>query len=363
MRTISPAMLAHLASDTRTVCNMWQITRKDAQVFGFTDHDTPIKYNGVVYGTLGGFSTHALEFEDTGAPTNTEVIALFDSGPVNESDILAGLWDNALVNVFMINYMDLTMGQVSLASGFTGQFQVMNGKYVAEFRGLAQLIQQDAGEVYSPTCRASLGDSRCTVPLGPLTYNGTVSAVLSRMVVDDPGLTAFTAITSEFIDATGHYIPTTGPYTITPAPPNGAAWASNVSVMDGNGRTYTAVGSAPGEGQYTAIAGVYTFNSADAGVAVFINFNYTISYFAYGTIKFTSGQNAGYSTDIKSNSTGSITFALPLPHPVAVGDTYTAIAGCDRNFSTCKNRFNNVIHFRGEPYIPGTDNMVRLQSH
>ena len=30
-------------------------------------------------------------------------------------------------------------------------------------------------------------------------------------------------------------------------------------------------------------------------------------------------------------------------------------AGCDRNYSTCVNRFGNRLNFRGEPMVPGTD--------
>ncbi|MCZ6901461.1 MAG: phage BR0599 family protein [Rickettsia endosymbiont of Ixodes persulcatus] len=30
-------------------------------------------------------------------------------------------------------------------------------------------------------------------------------------------------------------------------------------------------------------------------------------------------------------------------------------AGCDKNFITCCNKFNNAINFRGEPLIPEKD--------
>ncbi|KHO03059.1 hypothetical protein JS55_04300 [Rickettsia felis str. LSU] len=31
------------------------------------------------------------------------------------------------------------------------------------------------------------------------------------------------------------------------------------------------------------------------------------------------------------------------------------IAGCDKNFISCCNKFNNAINFRGEPLIPKKD--------
>ena len=44
---------------------------------------------------------------------------------------------------------------------------------------------------------------------------------------------------------------------------------------------------------------------------------------------------------------------MPLGEPVGLGDTFTIVAGCDGNATTCRNRFHNLVNFRGEPYIIG----------
>lgn len=346
-------------ADTLATC--WLVTRTDGQAFGFTDHDTDIIYNGTTYTAVGGFSASALEVNSDFSTSNMEMSALFDTGAVKEPDVIAGMWNNAAVSVFLVNYADLTMGQVTLAAGRTGQFKPMNGRYVVEFRSLAQIMQQEIGQVYSPTCRANLGDSRCKVALGPLTYNGTVTGVPNTMSINDTGLTQ-TGTTSSFKDTSGTRVPTQAPYTITAVPPTGGTWQSDGGVTDGSGRVLTAVASNPGEGQYSVSNGVYTFSSTDPGLIVYISYNYGIAYFAYGSITFTSGQNKGYKTDVKTSSVGALGFTLPLPYPVAVGDTYTVVAGCDRQFGTCKSRFNNVVNFRGEHLIPGTDAAVRMQN-
>jgi hypothetical protein len=363
MRTISPALLAHLQGDTRTLANLWKITRQDGNVYGFTDHDTAILFGGITYGSLGGFSASTLEMSSDMSTSNAEVIALFDGGSVNEADMLAGVWDNAAITISLVNYMDLSMGALVLAGGFTGQFKIMNGKYVAEFRSLAQIMQQEVGQIYSPTCRASLGDSRCKVPLGPLTYNGTVATVPNYMQITDPGLTQ-TGPTSQVNDKIGYTIPTQNPYTIQVVPPTGGGFVANVSVTDAQGNVWTQVSGAPNTMQYNVSpSGLYTFSAGDTTKRVFINYTYSLAYFAYGTITFTSGQNKGFKTEIKTSSVGSLTFALPLPYKPAPGDTYTVVAGCDRQFGTCKARFNNVVNFRGEHLLPGTDNLVRIQSN
>ena len=40
---------------------------------------------------------------------------------------------------------------------------------------------------------------------------------------------------------------------------------------------------------------------------------------------------------------------------IAPGDAFIVTAGCDKLFATCRDRFANVVNFRGFPHIPGND--------
>jgi uncharacterized phage protein (TIGR02218 family) len=40
---------------------------------------------------------------------------------------------------------------------------------------------------------------------------------------------------------------------------------------------------------------------------------------------------------------------------LSAGDTFSITAGCDKSFSTCRDRFANILNFRGFPHIPGND--------
>jgi uncharacterized phage protein (TIGR02218 family) len=53
---------------------------------------------------------------------------------------------------------------------------------------------------------------------------------------------------------------------------------------------------------------------------------------------------------------------LPMPHAIAIGDSYSAVAGCDKRFDTCVSRFNNALNFRGEPHVPGTDKLLETSA-
>lgn len=75
-------------------------------------------------------------------------------------------------------------------------------------------------------------------------------------------------------------------------------------------------------------------------------------YFALGTVRFTSGIHSGTTRTIKAHAPGSLTLALPLHSPPAVGDAFEAFPGCDRMQATCVAKFDNLANFRGFPYIP-----------
>lgn len=80
----------------------------------------------------------------------------------------------------------------------------------------------------------------------------------------------------------------------------------------------------------------------------------TPGYYILGYLTFTSGVLNGQTRSILSwtNTTGGIAFSFPFWQAPAIGDTFTITAGCDHQQSTCSGKFNNIIHFRGMPYVP-----------
>lgn len=83
----------------------------------------------------------------------------------------------------------------------------------------------------------------------------------------------------------------------------------------------------------------------------------TPGYFDFGLVQFTSGENIGRQMEVKTagDSDGSVEMFLPLNYEIAVGDAYTLYPGCDRRYETCRDRFDNLLNFRGEPFVPGPD--------
>lgn len=42
----------------------------------------------------------------------------------------------------------------------------------------------------------------------------------------------------------------------------------------------------------------------------------------------------------------------------AIGDSFDAIAGCDKTSDTCINKFSNITNFRSFPDVPGVDKLL-----
>lgn len=75
-------------------------------------------------------------------------------------------------------------------------------------------------------------------------------------------------------------------------------------------------------------------------------------YYNLGKIVFTSGENEGQSRAVKTQSGGIVSMVRALPALPVQGDTFTIYPGCDLTMATCAGRFNNIQHFKGQPYIP-----------
>jgi uncharacterized phage protein (TIGR02218 family) len=105
---------------------------------------------------------------------------------------------------------------------------------------------------------------------------------------------------------------------------------------------------------YTAIGNIVNI----VGNNYYTNNQYPDHYYELGYMTFTSGANTGISRTIKQQQGNAFTFTAPFPQPVAVGDNFTIYAGCDKTQPTCQNKFNNLLNFKGFPFIPVPETML-----
>lgn len=108
-------------------------------------------------------------------------------------------------------------------------------------------------------------------------------------------------------------------------------------------------------GSVTGNATPYSFGIAGAAAGQ------SAGYFNLGKLQFTSGALAGPWRAIQSHALGSppqLAVFPPFFQAPAMGDTFTAVAGCDKRQTTCAGKFNNFANFRGTPYVPPVETAV-----
>lgn len=274
MKSIPANLLKAYQRPAQTIAHFLRITRRDGLTLGFAALDRDVLIDGVLYRARPGLTVQALVTSASLDVENLELTVLTDDPDVVVADVRAGLWDNAEFVLFEADYDNVTFGANVLQRGRMGQARPRGPDIVFELRGLKALLAQAQGEVTSKTCRATLGDARCTVDLAPYTETGTLTAVTSRMVFADSG-------------------------------------------------------------------------RAEAD-----------DWFVEGVLTFTSGANAGTSHKVRLFAAGQFTLTLPCVFNPEVGDTYEVIAGCQRRLEDCRDKFDNVVNFQGEPHLPGIDELT-----
>lgn len=192
MRTIDPALAAHLAGDATTLCHCWRLRRRDGIVLGFTDHDRDLHFLSTLFLAASGFSASDGE-EEAGLPaTTSDVTGGFSSEAICEVDLVAGRYDAARVEVYLVNWAApeqhqlLKIQEIGTVSRQTGQFQ-------AELRSLAARLSEPQGRIYNRRCDAIVGDARCGIDLTRPQYRteATVAAVADATRLSLSGIAGF----------------------------------------------------------------------------------------------------------------------------------------------------------------------------
>lgn len=189
MRSASVGMTSHLAGECTTLATLWKLTRRDAQVFGFTDHDADIIYDGITYEAATGYTPSAIDTTADLAVDNLDVQGVIVSDTLTDEDLRAGLWDECDVEIAKINYANVADGVVWDRKGNLGEVRTGRVAFSAELRGLAQHLQQNIGRVYTASCNADFGDARCGANKAIYTVTGSVTGVSSNRIFADSSRT------------------------------------------------------------------------------------------------------------------------------------------------------------------------------
>ena len=184
MKTLAAAMTTHIGQEVSTLAVCWKMTASGGTVLGFTSHVADLTVSSQLYKSATGFTPSAVSGTASFSVDNMNVEGLLGAD-FSVADLLAGKWDFATVEIFLVNYLNLTGGTIKVRKGTLGAVTLGRQQFSAEIRGMLQAYSRSIVELYSPSCRADLGDTRCNIALGPYTFTGMVTSFTNARVFFD----------------------------------------------------------------------------------------------------------------------------------------------------------------------------------
>ncbi len=210
--------LNHLAQDRTTLARLVRIERLDGVVICMTTHDKNLTYDGEVYYSKFGYNPSAIRSSASLAVDNLSVEGFFELNGVLRNDLIAGRFDGALCDIFLVNWNDVSMGALWLKSGYFGSVDISDYKYTVDFLDLTQKLQQETGRVIQPGCDLKLGCELCGVDIASAAYTktGTITGDIT------PSKDTFSITISEGDTTDGYY--NFGIITFDSSPGGGDNW-------------------------------------------------------------------------------------------------------------------------------------------
>lgn len=165
---------------------IWIITRTDGEVLRFTSLDRDLDYGGHTYEACNSMTPSASEnMAELSAAGNIELTGLIASGAIRQRDLHAGIYDNARVEAFLVNWDGPSIKKPLLVGTF-GNVEYSDNTFSAEVMGDgARLNQTPLVNTIEPNCSWIFGDANCEKDLGPLTVTGTVTTAFGQRAFTD----------------------------------------------------------------------------------------------------------------------------------------------------------------------------------
>lgn len=89
-----------------------------------------------------------------------------------------------------------------------------------------------------------------------------------------------------------------------------------------------------------------------SGVTVSAPISPADGYYAGGMVTYTSVHSGTVERRFIAGNTGGTLTLDRYPYGLLVGQSFELWPGCDRTLADCKDKFNNIANFGGQPFIP-----------
>lgn len=229
-----------------------------------------------------------------GEASTMEFQGLYSDGIFSAEDILNGSFIDAFVEIFASPWDNPNLGELVFFTGHLGDLEHYGTYFKGEIRGLSAKLSQETGPVTSRNCRVAFRSTACGHTASTVTIGGNTFNIQYSGTLG------------------GNVIQSTRSFLTVSLTP----WPDPIIPQNffQNGKV--------------------TINGVTRQIASSTSF----------------AEDAIPEPEVPL----ILTLKRPFPFTPELGDAVTIIAGCNKRVEDCR-KFNNIVNFRGEPYVPGIE--------
>lgn len=343
----------------KRLCHLLEITRKDGEVLRVTDHDRRLTFEGNTFRPVIVGSLSAERREAALRSGDQEAKGVIDGTIVTTIELDADRYTGAQVRQIIVDWA--RPWQVLVAHRKWIRKVVRNGvTWTATLEGRTQQLQRPSagrfGGTFAPKCPYRLGGIYCKKDISQWTQMRSQQTGVSTAA---DALTMTDSVESWTTDQWAGYrvIIYGGP---------GSGQEREILSNDSDTLTVSVPWDTPPTGSNYRIG---IGPEVDLVVRSRYEFEFDAAqwlgtqedgWYRDGTVEWVTGDNAGsvHAVSSYTEATKRVTLLIPTAFPIQLGDTAIVRVGCDGLIGTCKDKFDNVENFGGDPFAPSAQQII-----
>lgn len=180
MKTVSGLLKQEFVDGIRTT--IVKIITKSGTIYGYTDYDSALIVEGTTYVPAPGLKRTNLTATSNDQVSSQELGSGWVDAPENE--LIAGKFDNALVEVAFCSWRHPDYGRVIIQRGNIGVIQWTADGFRADIQSHMRQLQRNINFITTANCRHQLFSQfgtgtigACTLNSSSYTFSGTVTTI------------------------------------------------------------------------------------------------------------------------------------------------------------------------------------------
>ncbi len=351
MLELDAAFDTAIAEGTVKVAELYEITLSDGSTFRYTSHNEDI--------TWGASDEVWTAIPITRGPISTKISLEADAVVLSLANISGDLFDEVQKNV--LDSAQVTIKRIlwneTYAAGmeatvFVGTADVEFDRQILVLRCksiLDSLNIQVPKHIYQEPCNNQHYGTTCTLTRTDFAYAGTATGGTDTTLIDTTRGTVYKVAFD-------------GGDEDNPVEIGDALVGDDGTPGDGVCVNITYVTAATGFIWYVENTHQFVDDEVITGGGNTVTVNGTpaadTEFYEQGELEITSGANSGQRRPILKDSVNTATVIWPFTDAIVNGVTYNMYPGCDKRSTTCTNKFDNDINFRGFIYIPKVEETI-----